>query len=52
MKTINDLIEELQKLDPQHKNLPYVFYDTEHNQEFSLVGLDFSNKNRIELNLL
>lgn len=52
MKTINDLIQELQKLDPQHKNMPFILYDTEHNQEFSLVSLDISDKNRIEFNML
>ena len=52
MKTINDLIQELQKLDPQQKNLPFVLYDTEHNQEFNLIGVEVSNQNRIELNLL
>jgi hypothetical protein len=52
MKTINDLIQELQKLDPQQKNLPFVLYDTEHNQEFNLIGVDVSDRNRIELNLL
>ena len=52
MKTINDLIQELQKLDPQQKNLPFVLYDTEHNQEFNLIGVDVSDGNRIELNLL
>lgn len=51
MTTINDLIRELQKLDPQQKKLPFVLYDTEHNQEFSLIDLDISDKNRIELNL-
>ena len=52
MKTINDLIQELQKLDPQQKNLPFVLHDTEHNQEFNLIGVDVSDQNRIELNLL
>ena len=52
MKTINDLIKELEKLDPQHKKLPFVLYDTEHNQEFNLIGVDVSDKERIELNLL
>ena len=52
MKTINDLIQELQKLDPQQKNLPFILYDTEHNQEFNLIGVDVSDQNRIELNLL
>ena len=52
MKTINDLIQELQKLDPHQKNLPFVLYDTEHNQEFNLIGVDVSDRNRIELNLL
>lgn len=51
MRTINDLIQELQKLDPQQKNLPFVLYDTEHNQEFNLIGVDVSDRNRIELNL-
>mgnify|MGYP001829027011 FL=1 len=52
MKTINDLIQELQKLDPQQKNLPFVLYDTEHNQEFNLNGVEVTDQNRIELNLL
>ena len=52
MTTINDLIKELQKLDSQQKKLPFVLYDTEHNQEFSLIGLDVSDENRIELNLM
>jgi len=52
MKTINDLIQELQKLDPQQKNLPFVLYDTEHNQEFNLIGVEVTNQDRIELNLL
>ena len=51
MKTINDLIKELQKLNPQQKQLPFVLYDTEHNQEFNLISLDLSDKERIELNL-
>jgi hypothetical protein len=52
MKTINDLIQELQKLDSQQKNLPFVLYDTEHNQEFNLIGVEVTDQNRIELNLL
>ena len=52
MKTINDLIQELQKLDPKQKNLPFVLYDTEHNQEFNLIGVEVTNQDRIELNLL
>ena len=52
MKTVNDLIKELQKLDPKQKNLPFVLYDTEHNQEYSLNGLDMSSKDRIDLNLM
>jgi len=52
MKTINDLIKELQKLDPQQKNMPFVMYDMEHNQEFNLIGVDVSDQDRIELNLL
>ena len=52
MKTINDLIQELQKLNPKQKNLPFVMYDTEHNQEFNLIGVEVSDNNRIELNLL
>lgn len=52
MKTINDLIKELEKLDSQQKRMPFVLYDTEHNQEFNLISLDVSNKNRIELNLM
>lgn len=51
MKTINDLINELQKLDPQQKNLPFVLYDTEHNQEFNSLGIDISDKTRIGLDL-
>lgn len=52
MKTINDLIQELQKLDPKQKNMPFVMYDIEHNQEFNLIGVDVSDQDRIELNLL
>lgn len=52
MKTVNDLIKELQKLDPKQKKLPFVLYDTEHNQEYSLNGLDMSSKDRIDLNLM
>lgn len=52
MKTINDLIQELQKLDPQQKKLPFVLYDTEHNQEFNLIGVEVTDQDRIELNLL
>lgn len=52
MKTINDLIKELQKLDPKQKKLPFVLYDLEHNQEFNLIGVDVSDEDRIELNLL
>lgn len=52
MNTINDLIKELEKLDPQHKKLPFVLYDTEHNQEFNLISLEVSNNNRIELNVM
>ncbi len=52
MKTINDLIKELQKLDPKHKNMPFVMYDMEHNQEFNLIDVDVSDRDRIELNLL
>ena len=52
MKTINDLIQELQKLDPKQKNLPFILYDTEHNQEFNLIGVDVSDQDRIELNVL
>ena len=52
MKTINDLIQELQKLEPQQKKLPFVMYDMEHNQEFNLIGVEVSDKQRIELNLL
>lgn len=51
MKTINDLINELQKLDPDQKNLPFVLYDTEHNQEFNSLGIDISDKTRIGLDL-
>lgn len=51
MKTINDLINELQKLNPKQKQLPFILYDLEHNQEFNLSGLDISDKSRIELNL-
>lgn len=52
MKTINDLIQELQKLDPKQKDLPFILYDTEHNQEFNLIGVDVSDRTRVELNLL
>lgn len=51
MKTINDLITELQKLSAQQKQLPFILYDTEHNQEFNLASLDISDNSRIELNL-
>lgn len=51
MTTINDLIKELQKLDTHQKNLPFVLYDLEHNQEFNLIGVEVSNKDRIDLNL-
>ena len=51
MKTINDLIKELQKLNPQQKKLPFVLYDTEHNQEFNLIEVEVTDKDRIELNL-
>ena len=51
MKTINDLINELQKLNPDQKNLPFVLYDTEHNQEFNSLGIDISDKTRIGLDL-
>jgi hypothetical protein len=49
MKTINDLINELQKLNSQQKNLPFVLYDTEHNQEFNSIDVDVSDKSKIEL---
>lgn len=52
MKTVNDLIKELQKLDPKQQNLPFVLYDTEHNQEFSLNSLDSSSDDKIYLNLM
>ena len=51
MKTVNDLIEELQKLNNRQKNLPFVVYDTEHNLEYSINNIDYSNKDRIDLNL-
>ena len=51
MKTINDLIKALQKLDPKQKSLPFVIYDTEHNQEYSLNNVDDSLEDRIDLNL-
>ena len=52
MKTVNDLIKELQKLDPKQKSLPIVLYDAEHNQEYSLNGLDISSESMIYLNLM
>ena len=52
MKTVNDLIKELQKLNPKQKNLPFVIYDLEHNQEYNLNGLDISSEDRIDLNLM
>ncbi len=52
MKTVNDLIKELQKLDPKQQNLPFVLYDTEHNHEYSLDNLDSSAGDRIYLNLM
>ncbi len=52
MKTVNDLIAELQKLDPRQKSLPFVVYDSEHNQEYQLNGLDISSEDRIYLNLM
>ena len=51
MKTINDLINELQKLNSDQKNLPFVLYNTEHNQEFNSLGIDISDKTRIGLDL-
>ena len=52
MKTINDLIKELQKLDSKQKSLPIFIYDMEHNEEYSLNGLDISSEDRIYLNLM
>jgi len=51
MKTVNHLIEVLQKLNKRQKNLPFVIYDTEHNLEYSINNIDYSNKDRIDLNL-
>lgn len=51
MKTVNDLIKELEKLNPEQKNLPFVLYDAEHNQEYSLNNLESSYEDRIYLNL-
>jgi hypothetical protein len=51
MKTVNDLIKALQTLDPKQKTLPFVIYDVEHNQEYSLNSVDQSVKDRIHLNL-
>ena len=51
MKTVNDLIKALQMLDPKQKSLPFVLYDLEHNQEYSLNGVDQTAKDRIHLNL-
>jgi hypothetical protein len=51
MKTVNDLIEELQKLNNRQKNLPLVVYDTEHNLQYSINNVDYSNNDRIDLNL-
>lgn len=51
MKTVNDLIKELQKLDPKQQNL-LVLYDTEHNHEYSLNSLDSSSDDKIYLNLM
>lgn len=52
MKTVNDLIKELQKLNPKQKSLPFVIYDLEHNQEYNLNSLDMSSEDRIDLNLM
>ena len=52
MKTINDLIKELQKLDPKQKKLPFVLYDIEHNQEFNIIEVEISKNDRIDLNLM
>ena len=52
MKTVNDLIKELQKLNPKQQNLPFVLYDTEHNHEYSLDNLDSSSGEKIYLNLM
>lgn len=51
MKTVNDLIQALQKLNAQQKSLPFVVYDTEHNQEYDLKSVDPSGNDRIQLNL-
>ena len=52
MKTVSDLIKELQKLDPKQQNLPFVLYDSEHNQEYSLNNLDSSSDDKIYLNMM
>lgn len=51
MKTVQDLIKELQKLDPKQQGMPFVLYDTEHNQEYSLNNLDSSADDKIYFNL-
>lgn len=51
MKTVNDLIKALQMLDPKQKTLPFVVYDLEHNQEYSLNSVEQSAQDRIHLNL-
>ena len=51
MKTVNDLIKALQKLNSRQKSLPFVVYDTEHNQEYDLKNVDPSGTDRIHLNL-
>jgi hypothetical protein len=51
MKTVNDLINKLQQLTEEQKNLPIVAYDMEHNMEFNLGSLDKTLKDRIDINL-
>ena len=51
MKTVNDLIKALQKLNNRQKNLPIFGYDTEHNLEYAINNIDYSNIDKIDLDL-
>ena len=51
MKTVNDLIEKLQQLTEDQKNLPVVAYDLEHNMQFNLGSIDKTIGDRIDINL-
>lgn len=51
MKTVNDLINKLQQLTERQKNLPITAYDMEHNMEFALCDIDFTQTDKIDLNL-